>query len=158
MPLNPFAKKASVGVDLGHRSIRVAQIERSGQSWRITRYASDETPAGALKDGVVVEIEPIAQAIRQAMREAHISASSAHIAVSGGTVVVRVVRVPAMAESTLRKSIKYEAGRYVPSSAEESYIEFEIVGKTEDGQMDVLLAAAPKEVVTARMNACEAAG
>lgn len=158
MPLKLFGKSSSVGIDMGHRSIRVAQIEKHGHGWRISKCASVETPPASIKDGVVVETEAVAQAIRQALREAHISASSAHIAVSGGTVVVRVVRVPAMAEATLRKSIKYEAGRYVPSSAEDSYIEFEIVSKTEDGQMDVLLAAAPKEIVLARMAACQAAG
>ena len=158
MPLKLFGKSASVGIDLGHRSIRVAQIEKNGGGWRIVKFASVPTPPGAIKDGVVVEVETVAQAIRQALREAHISASSAHVAVSGGTVVVRVVRVPAMAETTLRKSIKYEAGRYVPSSAEDSYIEFEVVGKTEDGQMDILLAAAPKEIVQARMLACQSAG
>jgi type IV pilus assembly protein PilM len=158
MPLNPFGSKATVGLDLGHRAIRVAQIERQSNGWRITKYASVPTPAGSIKDGVVVEVEEVAQAIRQALREAHVSASSVHIAVSGGTVVVRVVRIPYMAEATLRKSIKYEAGRYVPSSAEDSYIEFEIVGRADDGQMDVLLAAAPKEIVQARMAACEAAG
>lgn len=158
MPLNLLSKPVSIGVDMGHRSIRVAQIERTGNSWKIVKYATVPTPPKTIKDGVVVEVEAVAQALRQAMRDAHMSASTAHIAVSGGTVVVRVVRVPSMAETTLRKSIKYEAGRYVPSSADDSYIEFEIVGKTDDGQMDVLLAAAPKEIVQARMAACESAG
>lgn len=158
MPLNPFGKKTSVGIDLGHRVIRAAQIERTPSGWRISRFAEIPTPQGSIKDGVIVDTEVVSQAIRQVLRDGHFSASSAHIAVSGGTVVVRVVRVPAMAESTLRKSIKYEAGRYVPSSSEDSYIEFEIVGRAEDGQMDVLLAAAPKEIVNARIAACEAAG
>lgn len=158
MPLNLFGKSSAVGLDLGHRAIRAAQLERHGNGWRVTRYASVPTPAGSIKDGVVVDVEEVGLAIRQVLRDAHISASSAHIAVSGGTVVVRVVRIPTMPEATLRKSIKYEAGRYVPSSAEDSYIEFEIVGRADDGQMDVLLAAAPKDIVQARMAACQAAG
>ena len=158
MPLKLFGKSAAIGLDLGHRAIRATQIERNGNGWRIVRFASVETPAGSIKDGVVIDVEAVSQAIRQALREGHFNSSSAHIAVSGGTVVVRVVKVPSMAEATLRKSIKYEAGRYVPSSSEESYIEFEIVGKTEDGQMEVLLVAAPKEIVQARMAACQGAG
>jgi type IV pilus assembly protein PilM len=158
MPLKMFGSRSTVGLDLGHSAIRATQVERSGNSWRIVRHASIPTPPDSIKDGVVMDAEAVGHAIRQALREGHMSASAAHIAVSGGTVVVRVVHVPAMAEATLRKSIKYEAGRYVPSSAEDSYIEFEIVGKREDGQMDVLLAAAPKEIVAARMRACEEAG
>lgn len=158
MPLNLFGNRASVGLDLGHRYIRAAQMERNGSGWRLAKYAETPTPPGAIKDGMIVDGEAVAHAIRQVVRDGHISAASAHVAVSGGTVVVRIVRIPAMAESTLRKSIKYEAGRYIPSSAEDSFIEFEIVGRSDDGQMDVLLVAAPKEIVECRMAACEAAG
>jgi len=158
MPLNPFGKKTSVGLDLGHRTMRAVQIDRHPGGWKLARYAEGPTPAGAIKDGVVVDVESVALALKQLLRDGHFSPSSAHIAVSGGTVVVRVVRIPAMAEATLRRSIKYEAGRYVPSSTEDSYIEFEIVGKAEDGQMDVLMVAAPKEIVEGRIAACNAAG
>lgn len=158
MPLNPFGKKTSVGLDLGHRTLRAVQIDRQPGGWRIAKYAEAPTPAGAIKDGVVVDVDSVALAIKQLLRDGHFSPSTAHIAVSGGTVVVRVVRIPAMAEATLRRSIKYEAGRYVPSSSEDSYIEFEIVGRAEDGQMDVLMVAAPKEIVEGRISACSAAG
>jgi len=92
------------------------------------------------------------------LKDNQINASSAIIAVSGGSVVVRQVRMPKMAEATLRKSIKFEASRYVPSSVEDSYIEFEIIGAADEQQMDVLMVAAPKDVVESRLHACEAAG
>jgi type IV pilus assembly protein PilM len=63
-----------------------------------------------------------------------------------------------MPEATLRKSIKYEASRYVPNSTEDSYIEFEIIGPAAENQMDVLIVAAPKDIVESRVRACEAAG
>jgi type IV pilus assembly protein PilM len=66
--------------------------------------------------------------------------------------------MPLMTEATLRKSIKFEAGRYVPTSVEDSFIEFEIIGPHDDGQMDVLMVAAPKDIVSSRVAACEAAG
>lgn len=156
--MNPFGKPVFVGIDIGCYTIKAAQVERVPTGWRVSKVCTALTPLDSVKEGVVVDPTVVGVAIRQMLREAGISANLAAVAVAGGSVVVRPVRMPKMTEATLRKSIKFEAGRYVPSSAEDSLIEFEIIGDTEDGQMDVLMAAAPREVVESRVKACEFAG
>jgi type IV pilus assembly protein PilM len=153
-----FISKNYVGIDIGHHSIKAVALEKVASGWKASRFASAPTPPESVKDGVVVDVASISTAIKDLLRENQISATSAMIAVSGGSVVVRQVRMPKMAEATLRKSIKFEASRYVPSSVEDSYIEFEIIGAFDDQQMDVLMVAAPKDVVESRMQACEDAG
>lgn len=158
MAFNLFGKKSYVGLDLGHHSIKAVQVEKSGGGWKVTRLGSIPTPEESIKESVVVDTQAVGSAIKQLLRENNITANSAHIAVAGGSVIVRSVRVPKMPEATLRKSIKFEAGRYVPSSVEDSFIEFEIIGEVDDNQMDVLVVAAPKDVVSSRIAACQAAG
>ncbi len=153
-----FSKQSCIGIDLGHHSIKVMQLDRSGDSWKVVKTASTLTPHEALKDGVVVEPSLLGLVLKQLLKENHFTASNAAIAVAGGSVIVRPVRMPKIAEAVLRKSMKLEAGRYVPTSAEDSYVEFEITGETEDGQMDVLIVAAPKDIVETRMQVCEQAG
>lgn len=155
-----MANKAFVGLDLGHHSIKAVQLDRTPSGWKVTRAATAPTPPETIKDGVVVDPQAMGAAIRALLKDAHISASSAHIAVAGGSVVVRTVRIPTMPETTLRKSIKFEASRYVPSTVADSHIEFEILGPCaeDETQMDVLIVAAPKDVVESRVKACEAAG
>jgi type IV pilus assembly protein PilM len=158
MALSPFGKKSFIGIDLGHHTIKIVQVERAGNRWEIQRMGVAPTPAEAIKESIVIEPQAVGATIKQMMRDFHITATSCHVAVAGAAVVVRAVRIPKMPEATLRKSIKYEASRYVPSSVEDSYIEFEIVGEADDNQMDVLIVAAPKEVIESRIKACEAAG
>lgn len=158
MGLIPFKKQTFVGIDIGHHAIKAVQVDRSGGMFKISRIGWVRTPDESVKEGVVIDPTSVGMAIKQLLRESHISATAACIAVAGGSVVVRTVRIPKMPEATLRKSIKYEAGRYVPSSVEDSYIEFEIVGDADENQMDVLIVAAPKDIVESRIKACEAAG
>ncbi|HEY3781893.1 MAG TPA: type IV pilus assembly protein PilM [Fimbriimonadaceae bacterium] len=158
MTLSPFGKKSYVGIDLGHHTIKVVQVERSTAGWEIQRLAVAPTPADAIKESIVIDPASVGATIKQLMRDFHINATSCNIAVAGASVVVRSVRIPKMPEATLRKSIKYEASRYVPSSVEDSYIEFEIVGEADEAQMDVLIVAASREVLESRVKACEAAG
>ena len=157
MPLS-FAKEKFVGIDIGHLTINIAQVERIGSIYRITGCATVPTPPGSVAEGVVTDVDAVADAIKQAMRESRISATTANLAVAGASVVVRTVKMPAMPEAALRKSIRFEAGRYVPSSVDESYIEFEIVRETEDGQMEVLLAACPRDMVESKLAAAAKAG
>ncbi|MCW5936933.1 MAG: type IV pilus assembly protein PilM [Fimbriimonadaceae bacterium] len=158
MSLKLFRAKSYVGLDLGAKSIKAVQVERAAHGWKVTRFAHAPTPEDCIKDGVVTDVQAMAATIHAALRDAKISATTAVVGAAGASVIVRSVRTQKMPENVLRKSIKFEAGRYVPSSVEDSYIEFEILGETEDGQMEILVVAAPKEVVESRVKACEGAG
>lgn len=158
MTLSPFGKKSFVGIDLGHFSIKAVQVEKTGAGWEIQRLAVAPTPAESIKESIVIDPQSVGAALKQLLRDFHVSATNCNIAVAGASVVVRNVRIPRMPEQTLRKSIKFEASRYVPSSVEDSYIEFEITGEADENQMDVLIVAASRDVLESRIKACEAAG
>lgn len=158
MSLNLFSKDKFVGIDIGHKTIDVAQVERTNNGFRVTGLGFIATPPDSVQDGVVTDPHAVGAAIKQCLRNSHISASAANVAVAGSTVVVRTVKMPNMPEDALRKSIRFEAGRYVPSSVEESYIECEVLGLLDDGQMEVLIAASPKDMVESRLAAVDAAG
>jgi len=153
-----FSKKSVVGLDIGHHAIKAVQLERQGQDWKVLKTAVIATPPDSIRDGVVVDAQAVTVAVKAMMREAHMNATTANIAISGPSVFVRTVKMPKMAEATLRKSIRFEASRYVPGSPEDCYIEFEILGATEDNQMEVLIVAAPKDIVNSLMEAVEGAG
>lgn len=158
MSLNPFKKRVYVGIDIGHKTINLVQLDKTSTGYKITRAHTVPTPSESVKDGVVIDTDAVGLTIKAALRDSKIHASSAVVGVAGGAVIVRTVRVPKMNELMLRKSIKYEAGRYVPSSIDDSFIEFEILGEAPDNQMDVLMVAAPRDVVQSRVDAIERAG
>lgn len=158
MAFNSFRKKSYVGLDLGHHTIKAVQLDRTSDGWKLSRFGSIPTPEESIRDSIVVDSQIVGAAIKQLLRECEINAASAIIAVAGGSVVVRTVRIPIMPEATLRRSIKFEAGRYVPSSVEDSHIEFEIIGPVDDTQMDILVVAVPREIVASRIKACDEAG
>jgi type IV pilus assembly protein PilM len=153
-----LGKRVCVGLDIGSSRIRALQMERAGASWKIVRRAHADTPVDCVRDGVVTDPQVLGEAIRTMLKEARIPATSACIAAAGGAVFVRPVSFPKMAESVLRKSIRYEASRYVPGSVDDSYVEFEIIGPAENDQMNVLIVAAPRDIVESRIAACHEAG
>ena len=156
-----FGKETVAGVDIGSRWIKVVLAEAGGAGrWRISKAALAPTPPDAVRDGVVVETEAVGQAIRELMKASSIEATGAAAAISGASVIVRHVKMPKMAESLLRKSVRFEAAKYISSSVEDSLIEFEITGPVpgEDDKMGVMLVAAPQDMVESRLAALAAAG
>ena len=108
----------------------------------------------------MVEAAAVGKAVRELMKASSIEASGATAAISGASVIVRHVKMPKMAESILRKSVRFEAAKYISSSVEDSLIEFEITGPVpgEDDKMGVMLVAAPQDMVETRLAALAAAG
>ncbi len=151
-------KNSYVGIDIGHMNIRIVQAEKTAAGIRVAKVAETLTPDDTIRDGLIRDPEQVGHAIKQAMKEAHIHAHKAVIAASGAAVFVRSVPFPRMSTQMLRESIRFEASRYVPGSIEESYVEGEVVGNIGEAQMNVLLAAAPRDVVDGRIATCNAAG
>jgi type IV pilus assembly protein PilM len=155
-----FGKETIIGVDIGSANIKAIQVEANRDSFRIIRAAQQRTPDKAVRDGVIIDRDAVATAVRQMLKAAGISATGAALAISGPTVVVRNIRIPKMAEAALLKSARYEASKYISSNVEDSALAFEILGVVEDepNQMEVMIVAAPREMVESRVDTVERAG
>jgi len=154
-----FGKETTVGIDIGSSCIKAVEIEPSGTGWRLANAGIQITPLDSCRDGVITNTLDVAQAVKNLLKSVNIRAQGAIAAVSGSQVIVRQVQFPRMNEAALRKSIKFEASKYVSASMEDSVVEFNILGNTEDGeQMNVMLVAAPRDMVESRVAVLEMAG
>ncbi|MCL6520699.1 MAG: type IV pilus assembly protein PilM [Armatimonadetes bacterium] len=153
-----LSKEGVVGVDVGSSSIKIVYAEPTRQGAHISNVTICPTPLNSIREGVVTDVKEVAGAIQFAMRSAGIKASAALAAIAGPGVIVRHVKMPKMTEAALRKTIYFEASKYISASVDESVVEFEIVGDAEDEQMDVILVAAPRAMVESKVATLEEAG
>ncbi len=157
-----LGKETVVGVDIGSRLMKICYAEPAGPNkWRVTRTSFTATPTGAVRDGVIIDRAATAIALKTLLKSANLShVTGAIAAIGGSSVIVRHVKLPTMPEAMLRKSIRYEAGKYISTSIEDSCIEFEINGPvaSEPDKMHVMLVAAPNEMITSRIETLEMAG
>lgn len=156
-----IAGSDTIGIDIGSHSIKVVQVVRTRTGYLLARAGSSPTPPEAIKQGVVDNRLAVAETVHDLLRELGIRTSLAVAAVAGPSVVVRQVQLPAMPEQQLRKSIYWEARNYISFPVEDSLLEFQILStRTTEGppQMDVILAATPRDLVDSRVEALEQAG
>lgn len=154
-----FSKESTLGLDIGSSFIKAVEIVPTSQGWELANAAVTPCPKDAIKDGAIINIVEVSHAIKSMLKEAGIKATGSICGISGSQVIVRQVQFPKMNESLLRKSIKYEASKYISSSVDDSVVEFEIIGDTEDGNlMNVWLVAAPNEMIDSRVKVLDSAG
>jgi len=153
----PRRNEPILAVDVGSTSLKLCCGVLTPNGFTIERLIEAPLPANTVREGLVLEPDVAARALRAALSQAGVRQRSAFVAVGGPQVTARPVRLPPMTPDVLRKSIQFEAARYLPSAAEEHLIGFEILHSADD-HLEILLVAAPRSVVDSVISMLERAG
>jgi type IV pilus assembly protein PilM len=98
--------------------------------------------------GAFLNSGAIVDTIREAMDAGRFKTKDVAVAVSGHSVIVKKVSLPSMSKEELEDQIQWEAEQYIPFDVNEVHLDFQILETSEgEGQMDVLLVAAKKDLV-----------
>lgn len=151
-----------IGLDIGSKQIKAVLLERQREHWTLLNAGIAPTPTDAVQDGMILDIPKVTEAVRNLMREHHFPSTDTISAVTGSHVMVRSIRVQNMTPATLKRSIKFEAQKYIEQGAsgvslENSAVEYEVLNRTDDS-LEVLLVVAPNPMVDSRVQVIEGAG
>ncbi|MDE2764106.1 MAG: type IV pilus assembly protein PilM [Gemmatimonadota bacterium] len=152
-------RRTTVGLDIGSGFVKLTLVDHGGDGPEVGGVAVRRTPAGAIVDGEVVERKPIADTVRELMREAGAGSREVVVAMSGHDVFIKKVDIPRMKEVEALRMMRREAGRHVPFDLEGVHLDCQILRPRDEGaRMEVLLAAARRERVEDRTSLLAEAG
>jgi type IV pilus assembly protein PilM len=90
----------------------------------------------------------ISSAIRNACQQARVRTRDVATSVSGHSVIVKNITLPVQSPEELDETIRWEAEQYIPFDINEVNLDYQILRDSAgDGQMDVLLVAAKKDLI-----------
>lgn len=156
-----FGKKDKlVGLDIGSRTIKAAEIADSPKGRMLKRFGMIDLAPGLIEDGTINEPEEVAEKIKELFKTYNIHEKNVAVSIGGYSVIVKKINVQTMAEDQLQETIHYEAEQYIPFDISDVNIDFQILGPNENNpnQMNVFLVAAKKEVVNDYINLVNLAG
>ena len=156
-----FGKKRDiVGVDIGSRTIKVAEIEENKKGRVLKRFGMIDIGSGLIEEGVVKNPEAVAYLIRQLFSSQKIKETNVAISIGGYSTIVKNISVPLMDENQLQETIQFEAEQYIPFDINDVNLDFQIIGENEinPNHMNVMLVAAKKEMVNDYINLVQLAG
>ena len=161
MGLITKSQPALVGVDISSTAVKLLQLSRVGNRYRVEHYAVEPLPPNAVVEKNIVEVEAVGEAIKRAVARSGTRVKHAAAAVAGSSVITRVIGMPNdLDEDDMESQIELEAANYVPYPIDEVNHDFEILGPMPGSpdMVQVLLAASRSENVEVRASALELGG
>jgi type IV pilus assembly protein PilM len=156
-----FGKKDHiVGLDIGSRSIKAAEIVETKQGLSLKRFGIVDIAHGAVEEGTINDPETVAESLKQLFKSYNIKENNVAVSIGGYSVIVKKITVQTMDEEKLQETIHFEAEQYIPFDISDVNLDFQILGESETnpGQMNVFLVAAKKEMVNDYINLVNMAG
>jgi len=155
-------RKPIFGLDIGYQTMKVVQVKGGGRRASLLGAAEVAIPAHSLSKDGVKDKQKIAQIILQAMKAARPHSISARIVSSAlpeSLVFTKSLDLPRMTSEEINKNIPYQATEFFPIPADETYMDWQIVGSHPvNNTMEVLVVAAPKILVDSLIGVVALAG
>ncbi|MDO5505584.1 MAG: pilus assembly protein PilM [Pseudoxanthomonas suwonensis] len=150
-----------MGVDISSSAVKLLQLSRAGNRYRVEHYAVEPLPPDAVVEKAVVDVDAVGNAIRRALTRSGSNATHAAAAVAGASVITKLIPMPAdLDEEEMEAQVELEAVNYIPYPIEEVNMDFDVIGPMPGNpdMVQVLLAASRAENVETRSSAVELGG
>jgi type IV pilus assembly protein PilM len=145
--------KPVIGLDISSTSVKLLELSRSGDRYRVESYSVKPLPPNAVVEKNIADSAAVAEVIRAMVKQSKTKLKHAAVAVAGSAVITKVIDMPAeLNEDAMESQIAAEADQYIPFPLEEVALDFEIQGISPRNpeQVEVLLAACRRENVEVR--------
>jgi type IV pilus assembly protein PilM len=148
-----------VGLDIGSHSIKAILLEGNKSGLVLKSLGVANLPPEAIIEGNVEEREIVVAAIKNLIKSLKLKARHVSTSISGYSVIIKKISLPTQTREELAENIEVEAEQFIPFDISEVNVDFQIVGQggASDSQMEVILAAAKKDVVSGYMGVLEEA-
>lgn len=136
-----------VGVDIGLSSIKVAEMSKSGDSYKLTNYASIALPEGVLIEDEVQKEDELVEAMTTVFEEIGIKGKNICLGLFGPNTVMRKLQLAGGDPDEIEDQVLWEAEQYLPFPVEESNLDHYVVGENSGGGVDVIVAGVRRDVL-----------
>src|SRR5262245_16111622 len=133
--------------------------ERKGEFW-LQRLGVEPLSPEAIVDGSIMDSSLVVDAIHRLNEATGTKLQDFATSVSGHSVIIKKIQIPAMAPEDLSEQIRWEAEQYIPFDINDVRLDYVVLSEAEPGaeNMDVLLVAVKRDKVNDYVSVISQAG
>lgn len=153
--------KPTVGLDIGSGLIKAVVIDHSKGEPELVKVGIAPLSTDAIVEGEVMDPGIVADAIRECLAMAEVKTREVVTAVGGRDVIIKKIQAERVAERDAREVMRWEAQQHVPFDDMDAVeLDFQVLDPhdEENSQMSVLLVAAKRDLVEAKLRLLSEAG
>lgn len=163
-PANFYHPKPVFGLDIGHGSLKVMQLDESLtrpsknqaadniSSQRVPRmvgYGTASFDKSAIDDGIIVQPEIVAKAALDLFKHGligDITTRRVAMTIPSYRTFTRSISLPGLSPKELKEAVRTETEQYIPVPLEELYVDYATTRQDKDGT-DLFAVGVPKKIV-----------
>src|SRR5262245_59154734 len=126
-----FGRKSRdlVGLDIGSSSIKLVGLKKKSTGYELASVAVERMGQDTVVDGAIMDANAVASAIERIFAEQKTKGRDVAMAVSGHSVIVKRISVPAATDEELENVLAYEAQQHVPFDLADVSLSYHVLGR-----------------------------
>lgn len=145
-------QKKRLVLDIGASAVRLCEVSKTKAGYVVTKYIqreydSDPSLEGAQRNDLCTA------AIREVLKEAKSRTGKVILGVPGQSVFTRCRALPPVPEFKVSQIVRYEIQQQIPFGLDQIAMDYQVLGQTEQGGFDVMMAAIKVDVVEKHLEA-----
>jgi type IV pilus assembly protein PilM len=143
------SKKGVVGLDIGSSAVKLIELREKKGEFHLQRLGIEPLSPEAIVDGSIMDSSLVVDAIHRLNDQTKVKNNSFATSLSGHSVIIKKIQLPAMPEDELADSIQWEAEQYIPFDINDVRLDYVVLAEGEPGRdsMEVLLVAVKRDKV-----------
>ncbi len=151
--------KNLVGLDIGSSAVKAVELKKRGEVYELVNLGVESLSQDTVVDGAIMDALSVSSAIEKIFADNRIKTRSVATAVSGHSVIVKRIAVPAASEEELYDAIPYEAQQHIPFDMADVNLSYQALGPSATASgTDVMLVAVKREKILNHTNVLSQAG
>lgn len=142
--LNPGS---TIGLDIGAHSIKVCELSGGIGKLKIERFGIYTLSEAAIIEDEIQKPSEISEGVVEALNSAGIKSKMMCLGLYGPNTMTKRLNTPEGTKEEIEDHVLWEAEQYITFGADDSMIDFHILGENEGGGKDALVAAAKNDVI-----------
>jgi type IV pilus assembly protein PilM len=145
-----FSKsKNLVGLDIGSSAIKMVELkEKKAGTYQLVKIGIEPLSPEAIVDGSIMDSSMVVDTIQRLNAAQNIKNSNFATSLSGHSVIIKKISLPAMSPEELAESIQWEAEQYIPFDINDVNLDYVPLTSAGSGEnIDVILVAVKKEKI-----------
>lgn len=150
---NFFEDKPLFGLDIGHGSIKVMQLDTTRKRPELVGFGHVGFEPGALQEGVIINPEALAKAAQELFTHhlvGDITTKRVALAVPVARSFTRAISLPKMNKKDLDEAVRLEIEEYTPLPLDQLYLDYDVV-KTTGDNLELFVVAVPRKIIDSYM-------
>jgi len=154
--LSKLFTKKFLGIDIGTSSVKIAEIEKSGDSFSLSNYGyidfkSVEGVSSPLSKKAITALssDEIVEVIQAVLSEAKIKTRECAFSIADFLTFFTAFSLPQMTEKELSEAVMFEARQHIPLPMDSVTVDWQKVGQQngESKKVEITVEAIPNEII-----------